>query len=504
MAIQVSGTQVIGNSRELTNIASIDATTAAAIGAAGVGGGGTVDLTADGSISSGDVVGISGSGTVATTAALFGPKTSFTTANRDYPVSYWDQSANKVVVLSSSGNNLYVRVGTIASNGTITWGTEASYNHGGSATNMSVAMHNNVIVGTFSLSNYGSYLMMQSFGVSGTTVSSSSSLSYLDGSQNYYGGSNNVQSLMADPNNSGKFVQVYTGGGASDPRAAAITATGSSISVSTVLVSSAAGPSYFFQGLAYNPTSGKFMGTWVENGNIVTACRLQISGSSISVGTPIITDLSQSNDQSSMAYSSSNGNFLYFVRDGGKLYGWVINTDSNGNATSFGGANLIYTGSGSDYQVRYTYNSSNSTTVGAWKMGDGGSNFLILSDTAAGVITVDGDPIDISDTASTSMNYGGPWGMQGKGSFVSYNANTSPWDSSELNTASTYFTAIGISEGNYTNGQTATITILGGVTSTISGLTPGAYYTPSSSTVGGLEGGGSFGQALATNKLLLK
>ena len=38
MAIQVSGTQVIGNSRELTNIASVDATTVAAFGAAGVGG----------------------------------------------------------------------------------------------------------------------------------------------------------------------------------------------------------------------------------------------------------------------------------------------------------------------------------------------------------------------------------------------------------------------------------------------------------------------------------
>ena len=37
MAIQVNGTQVIGNSRELTNIASIDATTAAAMGAGGVG-----------------------------------------------------------------------------------------------------------------------------------------------------------------------------------------------------------------------------------------------------------------------------------------------------------------------------------------------------------------------------------------------------------------------------------------------------------------------------------
>ena len=38
MAIQVSGTQVIGNSRELTNIASIDSATATAIGNAGVGG----------------------------------------------------------------------------------------------------------------------------------------------------------------------------------------------------------------------------------------------------------------------------------------------------------------------------------------------------------------------------------------------------------------------------------------------------------------------------------
>ena len=40
MAIQVSGTQVISNSRGLTNIASVDATTAASITAAGVGGGG--------------------------------------------------------------------------------------------------------------------------------------------------------------------------------------------------------------------------------------------------------------------------------------------------------------------------------------------------------------------------------------------------------------------------------------------------------------------------------
>jgi len=40
MAIQVNGTTVIDNSRNLTNIASVDAATVAALNAAGVGGGG--------------------------------------------------------------------------------------------------------------------------------------------------------------------------------------------------------------------------------------------------------------------------------------------------------------------------------------------------------------------------------------------------------------------------------------------------------------------------------
>ena len=51
MAIQVNGTEVISNSRALNNIASLDATTVAAIGAAGVGGStvflGTTAITSD-------------------------------------------------------------------------------------------------------------------------------------------------------------------------------------------------------------------------------------------------------------------------------------------------------------------------------------------------------------------------------------------------------------------------------------------------------------------------
>jgi len=65
MAIKVGGTTVVDDSRQLSNIASVDATTVAALGAAGVGaGGGTITATADGAISAGDAVALQSNGTV--------------------------------------------------------------------------------------------------------------------------------------------------------------------------------------------------------------------------------------------------------------------------------------------------------------------------------------------------------------------------------------------------------------------------------------------------------
>ena len=61
MAIKVSGTTVIDDSRQLSNIASVDATTVAALGAAGVGGGGTAEFTASESLVAGDPVVINAS-----------------------------------------------------------------------------------------------------------------------------------------------------------------------------------------------------------------------------------------------------------------------------------------------------------------------------------------------------------------------------------------------------------------------------------------------------------
>jgi len=65
MAIKVSGTEVISDSRGLNNIASVDATTVASLSAAGVGGGGTAEFTAAEAITAGDAVALDSNGQVA-------------------------------------------------------------------------------------------------------------------------------------------------------------------------------------------------------------------------------------------------------------------------------------------------------------------------------------------------------------------------------------------------------------------------------------------------------
>lgn len=73
MAIKVGGTDVITNARQLSNIASVDATTVTALGAAGVGGGGGVfDMTANGAISTSDAVAFNSNGTVSKIGSIPG------------------------------------------------------------------------------------------------------------------------------------------------------------------------------------------------------------------------------------------------------------------------------------------------------------------------------------------------------------------------------------------------------------------------------------------------
>lgn len=131
MAIKVSGTTVINDSRELTNITSVDATTVAALGAAGVGGGGQLELTTSEAVVEGDTLSFNFSTGKVEKVARFGGTTQITnhTSNNFTPIDIlYIPSIDKTALMYYEGatNTSRLVVGEQATNGTFTWGTSVS------------------------------------------------------------------------------------------------------------------------------------------------------------------------------------------------------------------------------------------------------------------------------------------------------------------------------------------------------------------------------------------
>jgi|11_taG_2_1085331.scaffolds.fasta_scaffold00344_1 hypothetical protein len=113
MAIKVGGTTVINDSRQLSNITSVDATTVAALGTAGVGGGGTAELTAASTLTAGQAVIINTSGQAAGITKTIGSVSSVGSSQFQLPYGGSDIIANaaaydsinkKIIALARNSN----------------------------------------------------------------------------------------------------------------------------------------------------------------------------------------------------------------------------------------------------------------------------------------------------------------------------------------------------------------------------------------------------------------
>jgi len=138
MAIKVSGTTVIDDSRQLSNIASVDATTVAALGSAGVGGGGgVVSLQASGgNISQGDIVALNTDGTITAIDVAGGDDILKSVVNPSAPVdvttpyvthildTHYDSANSRIVCLIRNPSGYAAAMVGVISNGAVTsWTT---------------------------------------------------------------------------------------------------------------------------------------------------------------------------------------------------------------------------------------------------------------------------------------------------------------------------------------------------------------------------------------------
>ena len=135
MAIKVSGTTVIDDSRQLTNIASVDATTVAALGSAGVGGGGgVVSLQASGgNISQGDIVSLNSDGTITAIDVAGGDDVVKISVNPNGQVNlsdweyimdaHYDSANSRLICLVYAANYPGISIGTVSGGKVTAWTT---------------------------------------------------------------------------------------------------------------------------------------------------------------------------------------------------------------------------------------------------------------------------------------------------------------------------------------------------------------------------------------------
>ena len=141
MAIKVGGTTVINDSRQLSNITSVDATTVAALGVAGVGGGGGIELTTSEAVVEGDRLAFDfTTGKVKKVRRIGGKGDNtgegvYDSSQSNASLQIYDliaiPSLNKIAVLGNAAGNTTVMVGQISSTGALTWGTSWYGDSGG-------------------------------------------------------------------------------------------------------------------------------------------------------------------------------------------------------------------------------------------------------------------------------------------------------------------------------------------------------------------------------------
>ena len=439
------------------------------------------------------------------TLPQLGSPTTFNTAGSQHIVSTYDPSNQKVVIAYSDyGNSNYgtAIVGTVSGT-SISFGTPVVFNSGSSPwPGIAYNSTTNQIVISYrdgANSNYGTAIVGT---VSGTSISF--------GSETVYNTADSRYNAIAYDSSNDKVVIAFRDYTSSLQYGRAIVGTisgtsisfGSKVSVNTNGITSNLS-------LVYDPSNQKVVVAYQDHGNSYqgTVRVGTVSGTSISFGTPVIFDGSAS-DTITMAYDSTNGKIVIAYTDHtNNYYGTAVVGEVSGTSMTFG-TPVVYNSTGATYYHSAAYDSTNQKVVIAFKDSttDEGS---VATGTVSGNSISFGSPV-VYETSEMYYN-AAVYDSSNNRVVISYmdrgdndygkSVVFSPLTISNNLTSENF---IGVSNGAYSDGQTATIQVTGSVDDAQSGLTPGQkYYVQDNGTLG--ESGSVFaGTAVSASKIIVK
>ena len=498
MAIKVGGTTVVDDSRALTNVASIDATTAASISAAGVGGGGSRDFVASGAVSNGDLVGLNSDGTISTLSQALSSDVVVFSATSDGPIKVaYDTNSNKVLVVYKDGNTgaNNAIVGTV-SGGTITYGTPVAITYYKTTIDLIFDPNQNKFL---YISLTGNTIKYNVITISGTVPTVNSEADFLTG-YSFYNGNFTFDS------SSNKIIFGWTTGttsprGAYSAYAGVVTISGTTASMGTPVAISPAGTGYqFYTVCSYDAGQNKVLFTFrdADNSNYAAAVVGTVSGTSLSMGTKVIYTSANAGLVNMVYDTSANKTLIAFQMSATTQA--VIATIS-GTTPSF--SSIFNMGLLGPSNGDITFDSTNNVSV---IMGKKDSNIVSVL-----TVKISGSSISFSDITVIDP-------LNGQNVDVVFDPDSATnvviWTtSSQYKVESALFDAgalpankfVGIAEENIANAATGACTIVGGVNSSQSGLTTSAgYYIQDSATITTtVTAGRRVGTALSATELLI-
>ena len=431
----------------------------------------------------------------------------FESAHADHIKAVYDSANGKVVIAYQDRDNSdygTAVVGTVSGT-SISFGTPAVFE---SASTSKIVVtydsYNEKVVIAYR-DNGNSYYGTAIVGtVSGTSISFGSPTVYQNTGQLAY------NSITYDSSNQ-KVVVAYQDPSDGYGKARVGTVSGDSITFGSTVTFESADTHYIAP--TFDSTNNKVVIAYKDNANSGrgTAIVGTVSGTSISFGSATVFESGEVEMEMSAVYDSTNQKVVIAYVDGSNsYYGTAVVGEVSGTGISFG--TPVVFESSSIYYISAAYDSANGKVIIAYKDNSNSHKATAIVGTVSGTSISFGSPNAFVSTVQEHIS--AAYDSANQKVVIAFNDKAN----SKYGTAFTFssrtisrnLTAenfIGISDGAYSNGQTATIQLTGAVDDAQSSLTPGqSYYVQNDGTLSTSADNPSVfaGTALASTKLIVR
>ena len=477
-------------------------------------GAGSFDAIASGTLTDGSTVIVNANGTVSVVAGTLTPinpptagtPVVFNSATSDYTVACYDPISNTVIVAYVSASTTSAAVVGTISGTTITFGSPNVFLAGNSE-QLSITYDTNAQAIVIAYKNVSATTGFAVVGtVAGTVITFGTPVAFHTASAVF-------SPCITYDSNAQKVVIAYRStGGIGQAIVGTVTGTTISFGAAATFKNATLLQAENAVAITYDASNQKVVLAYVDQFGVAYGQVGTVSGTSITFGTEVQYDAGTVT-QNSITYDPINQKVLIAFRkntaDGNALIGTVSGTTISYGATS------TFAASGVSNYVNVVYDNASQTVLIAWME-------LVIATVTTKVI--------LATISGTNITYGTALSVLSGGSFIRYNglafdANANKvllvyfnGLNSNYGTASVITTTtsvsnltaenfVGFSNGNYTNGQTATIQSVGSIDDAQTGLTPGqSYYVDPAGGIGLSPGSPSVfaGTAISTTKIIVK